>query len=138
MEINSASIGGFLRFWMLAKLKAWRRHSYRYQQEQTAIENWLACIKEAAERSPELALEVIELARLIKGYGDTLERGMSNFRAIETRAIRPILSGQIHPQRAVDAIASARTAALVDPDGEALEKCLTAFEKQADFPVAAE
>jgi indolepyruvate ferredoxin oxidoreductase, beta subunit len=138
MEINSVSVSGFLRFWMLAKLKVWRRYSYRYQQEQAAIENWLACIKEVAERSPDLAMEVIELARLIKGYGDTLKRGMSNFRAIETRVIRPVLSGQIEPQRAVDAVASARTAALVDPDGEALEKCLAEFEKQADFPVAAE
>ncbi|MBO0755334.1 MAG: indolepyruvate oxidoreductase subunit beta family protein [Bradyrhizobiaceae bacterium] len=138
MEINSASVGGFLRFWMLAKLKAWRRHSYRYQQEQSAIENWLACICEAAERSSDLAMEVIELARLIKGYGDTLKRGMSNFRAIETRVIRPILSGQIHPQRGVDALASARTAALLDPEGEALENCLAEFEKQADFRAAAE
>jgi indolepyruvate ferredoxin oxidoreductase, beta subunit len=138
MEINSASVSGFLRFWMLAKLKVWRRYSYRYQQEQAAIEDWLACIKDAAERSPDLAMEVIELARLIKGYGDTLKRGMSNFRAIESRVIRPILSGQIQPQRGVDAIASARTAALVDPEGEALEKCLTEFAKQADVPVAAE
>ena len=138
MEINSASVSGFLRFWMLAKLKAWRRYSYRYQQEQAAIDNWLAYIASAAERSPDLAMEVIELARLIKGYGDTLKRGMSNFRAIETRVIRPILSGQIHPKRGVDALASARTAALLDPDGEALEKCLAEFRKQPDFPVAAE
>jgi indolepyruvate ferredoxin oxidoreductase, beta subunit len=138
MEINSTSVSGFLRFWMLTKLKAWRRYSYRYQQEQGAIENWLAYITEAAERSPDLAMEVIELARLIKGYGDTLKRGMSNFRVIETRVIRPILSGQIRPRHGGDAIASARTAALVDPEGEALEKCLAGFEKQADVPVAAE
>jgi indolepyruvate ferredoxin oxidoreductase, beta subunit len=138
MEINSVSFSGFMRFWILAQLKAWRRHSYRYQQEQAAIENWLACVAEAAERSPDLAMEVIECARLIKGYGDTLKRGMANFHAIETRVIRPILSGQIPRERGVDAIASARTAALVDPDGEGLEKCLAAIEKQADLPVAAE
>jgi indolepyruvate ferredoxin oxidoreductase, beta subunit len=138
MEINSASVSGFLRFWMLAKLKAWRRYSYRYQQEQAAIENWLAYIAKAGEHSPDLAMEVIELARLIKGYGDTLKRGMSNFRAIEIRVVRPILSGPVHPRRGVDALASARTAALVDPDGEALEKCLAEFGKQADFPAVAE
>jgi indolepyruvate ferredoxin oxidoreductase beta subunit len=138
MEINSASVTGFLRFWMLAKLKRWRRKTSRYQQEQAAIENWLTLVAETAERSADLALEVVECARLIKGYGDTHKRGLANFHAIETRVIRPILMGRIPPARGVDAIASARTAALVDPEGEGLAKCLAAIEKQADFPVAAE
>jgi indolepyruvate ferredoxin oxidoreductase beta subunit len=138
MEINSASVTGFLRFWMLAKLKLWRRRSFRYQQEQAAIAHWLTLIAEAAERSADLGLEVVECARLVKGYGDTLKRGMANFQAIETRVLRPILLGHIPPQRGVDAIASARTAALVDPEGEGLAQCLAAIERQADFPVAAE
>jgi indolepyruvate ferredoxin oxidoreductase beta subunit len=138
MEINSASVTGFLRFWMLAKLKRRRRKTSRYQQEQAAIENWLTLIAETAERSVDLALEVVECARLIKGYGDTHKRGVANFHAIETRVIRPILMGHVPPARGVDAIASARTAALVDPEGEGLAKCLAAIEKQADFPVAAE
>jgi indolepyruvate ferredoxin oxidoreductase beta subunit len=138
MEINSASIGGYLRFWLLAKLKPWRRRSFRYQREQATIENWLKLITEAADRSGELALEVVECARLIKGYGDTHKRGTANFHAIETRVIRPILLGQIPLRRGVDAIASARTAALVDPDGDGLAICLAAVEKQATFPVAAE
>jgi indolepyruvate ferredoxin oxidoreductase, beta subunit len=138
MEINSASVTGFLRFWILAKLKVWRRKSFRYQQEQAAIENWLALVAATAEHSAELGMEVVECARLIKGYGDTLKRGAANFHAIETRVIRPILMGQIPSRRGIDAIASARTAALVDPEGEGLAKCLVAIEKQADFPVAAE
>ena len=40
--------------------------------------------------------------------------------------IRPALAGQIPLRQAADAIASARTAALVDPDGESLAKCLAA------------
>jgi len=138
MEINSASVTGFLRFWLLAKLKFWRRRSFRYQQEQAAITHWLALITEAADRSPELALEVVECARLIKGYGDTLKRGAANFHAIEERVIRPVLMGQIPPARGIDAIANARAAALLDPDGEGLAKCLAAIEKQSNFPVAAE
>ena len=38
--------------------------------------------------------------------------------------IQPALAGRIAPERAADAIASARTAALVDPEGESLAKCL--------------
>jgi indolepyruvate ferredoxin oxidoreductase beta subunit len=138
MEINSASIRGFLRFWMLAKLKHWRRRSFRYQQEQASIARWLTLVSQAAERSPELAMEVVECARLIKGYGNTHKRGIANFHTIEARVLRPILTGRIPLDRGIDAMMNARTAALADPEGEGLTKCLAAIEKQADFPIAAE
>jgi indolepyruvate ferredoxin oxidoreductase beta subunit len=38
--------------------------------------------------------------------------------------IRPALAGRIALNQAADAIASARTAALVDPEGDGLAKCL--------------
>ena len=138
MEINSTSIFGFLRFKMLASLKHWRPRGYRYAQEQETIEAWLALIAEAAKLSPEVAVEVAECARLIKGYGDTYARGSANYRVIEARVIRPILGGQIALQRGADAIASARTAALVDPDGESLAKCLAALNPQPNLRIAAE
>src|SRR5262249_61077611 len=118
------SISGFLRFWLLAKLRRWRPGTYRFQEEQRAIEAWLGLIVEAANISAEFALEIAECARLIKGYGDTLKRGTANYRLIETHVIRPAVPGHSPPQRAVDAVASARTAALLDPDGESLAKCL--------------
>ena len=138
MEINSTSISGYLRFLLLAKLRALRPYGHRYAQEQTQIESWLALIVAAAHRSLELGLEVAECARLIKGYGDTYARGLSNYRIIEDRLIRPALAGHIPLARAADAIASARTAALVDPDGESLAQCLAAVDGQAAFRVAAE
>ena len=138
MEINSTSISGYLRFLMLAKLRRLRPYGYRYKQEQAQIESWLGLIVEAARRSPELALEIAECARLIKGYGDTYARGLANYRSIEGRLIRPALAGQIPLPRAADAVASARTAALVDPEGESLAKCLAEIEGQASFRIAAE
>jgi indolepyruvate ferredoxin oxidoreductase beta subunit len=138
MEINSTSISGYLRFLLLAKLRALRPYGHRYAQEQTQIESWLALIVAAAHRSVELGLEVAECARLIKGYGDTYARGLSNYRIIEDRLIRPALAGHIPFARAADAIASARTAALVDPDGESLAQCLAAVDGQAAFRLAAE
>jgi len=124
MEIESTSLTGYLRFWALAKLKRWRPRGFRYAQEQAAIEAWLALIGEAARLSAEVAVEIAECARLIKGYGDTWQRGGANYRTIEAQVIRPILAGQIPLRQAADAIASARTAALVDPEGEGLAKCL--------------
>ena len=139
MEVNSASVSGFLRFWLLAKLRGWRPKSYRFQQEQRAIEAWLRLIAEAARLSADLALEVTECARLIKGYGDTLKRGTANYRLIETRIIRPILAGGIIPlSLGIDAIASARAAALADPEGEALTRCLAEIDRHGTASIAAE
>jgi indolepyruvate ferredoxin oxidoreductase beta subunit len=138
MEVNSASISGFLRFWLLAKLRRWRPRTYRFEQEQRAIEAWLALIVQAAQLSGELALEVAECARLIKGYGDTHKRGSANYHLIETRVIRPVLMGRIPLRRGIDAVASARTAALTDPDGDALGRCLAELEQQSRLRIAAE
>jgi indolepyruvate ferredoxin oxidoreductase, beta subunit len=138
MEVNTASVSGFLRFWCLAKLRRWRPRSYRYQEEQREIEAWLALIGEAAAVSGDLALEVAECARLIKGYGDTHKRGSANYRLIETRVIAPALAGRIPLAQAIDAVASARAAALVDPEGDALGRCLAEVEKHKPYSIAAE
>jgi indolepyruvate ferredoxin oxidoreductase beta subunit len=124
MEIESTSLTGYLRFWVLAKLKRLRPRGHRYAQEQAAITAWLALVVEAAHLSADLAIEVAECARLIKGYGDTWQRGSANYQTIVAQVIRPVLSGRIALNQAADAIASARTAALVDPEGEGLAKCL--------------
>jgi indolepyruvate ferredoxin oxidoreductase beta subunit len=137
MEINTTSVTGYLRFLMLAKLRPLRRFDYRYPLEQAQIESWLALISDTAKLSPAIALEVAGCARLIKGYGDTYTRGSANYRTIVARVIQPLLAGHVPPERGADAIASARTAALVDPEGESLAKCLTALGGQ-EFRVAAE
>jgi indolepyruvate ferredoxin oxidoreductase, beta subunit len=131
MELRSTSVTGFLRLWFLAKLRRWRRHTHRFAEEQAAIEAWLRLILDAASLSPELARAIAECARLIKGYGDTHARGTANYRAIEARVIRPALAGRMTAAIAIDAVNSARTAALADPDGERLEQCLVEIEQRA-------
>jgi indolepyruvate ferredoxin oxidoreductase beta subunit len=138
MELKTTSISGYLRFWLLTKLRRFRPRSHRYAEEQAQIESWLTMIHEAAAHSAELAIEIAECARLIKGYGDTHKRGCDNFRTITDRVIRPALSGHLPAATVVDAVASARTAALADPDGESLTRCLAALDQQASFRVAAE
>jgi indolepyruvate ferredoxin oxidoreductase, beta subunit len=138
MEVRTTSITGYLRFLLLAKLRRFRRHSYRYREEQAAIDAWLGLIAAAAERSAALAFEIAECARLIKGYGDTLKRGAANYAGIEARVISPVLAGRMSLARGIDAIASARTAALVDPEGEALARCLSEIERSSDLGIAAE
>jgi indolepyruvate ferredoxin oxidoreductase beta subunit len=138
MEISATSISGYLRFLMLARLRPLRPYGHRYREEQAQIGSWLALITEAAWQSAEVALEVAECARLIKGYGETYARGSANYRSIVERVIGPVLAGHISLARGADAIASSRTAALVDPDGESLAKYLAALGGPAQFSVAAE
>jgi indolepyruvate ferredoxin oxidoreductase, beta subunit len=138
MAVNTASIFGYLRVVMLAKLRRFRPKTFRFQEEQRAIEAWLRLIAEAAPLSAELATEIAECARLIKGYGDTHKRGSANYRLIEAELMRPAIAGAMPPRRAADAIANARTAALLDPEGEALAKCLGDIELQASRRIAAE
>jgi len=138
MEIKTTSVTGYLRFWLLAKLRRFRPRSHRFQEEQKAIQSWLGLIAEAANLSSDLALEVAECARLIKGYGDTHKRGSASFSAIEARVIAPALAGTMPVPQAIDAILSARTAALTDPEGESLARCLADIEQHAAYKIAAE
>ncbi len=138
MEVKSSSVSGYFRFWLLAKLRRWRRASHRYREEQAAIEAWLKLVAEAAPLAPELALEIAECAGLIKGYGETHRRGSANYREIERRLIRPALRGLYRPSVATDAIASARAAALADPDGRALARCFAEIERQEPLRAMAE
>jgi indolepyruvate ferredoxin oxidoreductase, alpha subunit len=138
MEVDTTSISGYLRFRLLAKLRRWRRKTFRFREEQAAIEAWLALIAAAARRSPDVALEVADCARLIKGYGDTLKHATANYRRIEEGVVRPAIAGMFDARQAVDAIASARTAALTDPEGESLARCLADIERRSVYAVAAE
>jgi indolepyruvate ferredoxin oxidoreductase, beta subunit len=138
MAVNTVSILGYLRFYLLARLRGFRPKTFRYGEEQRTIEAWLRMIAQAAPAAVELALEIAECARLIKGYGDTHKRGSGNYRLIETELMQPALAGSMPPRQAAEAIANARTAALLDPEGEALAKCLADIQARSSHRIAAE
>ncbi|MGH6977009.1 MAG: indolepyruvate oxidoreductase subunit beta family protein, partial [Stellaceae bacterium] len=69
MHIKTHTVAGYLRIKALASLRRYRRKTHRFQAEQREIETWLAAIADAASLSPHLALEIVECANLIKGYG---------------------------------------------------------------------
>ncbi|MBA3776889.1 MAG: indolepyruvate oxidoreductase subunit beta family protein [Betaproteobacteria bacterium] len=72
----------FIALWLIAGLRRWRRHSLRFNEEQARIAAWLALVEDTAARDPALAVEIVRAQRLIKGYGDTFERGMHRFDAV--------------------------------------------------------
>ena len=127
MHVRSTTVWGFARLRFLASLRWWRPYSFRFVEEQAEIERWLTAIRAAAPIGSDLAREIAESARLIKGYGDTYKRGLQNYRRISEEVIAPALAGRLVPRAAADAVANARVAALADPDGESLSRTLAAI-----------
>lgn len=138
MTLPSNRLGGYLRFRLLAGLKPWRRRSHRFAEEQARIEDWLDLIRRGAALEPLLGLEIAECARLIKGYGDTFQRGVQNYQRIRHFLILPALAGAMAPGLAAEALMQARIAALKDPEGETLGRTLAAIADKLEPRHAAE
>ena len=137
MQVRTTSILGFLKIWFLSKLRWWRPRSYRWSEEQKQIDDWLALVQNTAKNNIKLAREVVELARLIKGYGSTHRRGLSNFGLIVDACVKPLLNDPGPLDGASSSIKEAREAALADPEGEAL-KMVLADNGQREDALAAE
>jgi indolepyruvate ferredoxin oxidoreductase beta subunit len=120
-RIATSTIGGFLQLYWLAGLRRWRRKTLRYSQEHARIAEWLAVIANAAPANYELALEIAECQQLVKGYGETHDRGTANLGRILRRA--QSLQGSAD---AAQQIARLRAAALADDQGAALSQALAA------------
>ncbi len=127
MHVRTTTILGFARLRLLAGLRWWRPHTFRYVEEQAEIGRWLDAIRTASALDLEFAREIAECARLIKGYGDTHTRGLGNYRRIADEIVVPALAGRLPPRAAADAVANARVAALADPEGRSLAKTLAAI-----------
>ena len=113
-KLRTNSVHGFLAFYLLAKLRRWRRGSLVYQLEQAHIEQWLEAIQRAAATDYELAVELARCGRLIKGYGKTRERGSGNMQRI-------LGLWRQQGQLSARALAGLREAALAGEDGEAMD-----------------
>ena len=127
MHLRTTTILGFARLRFVASLRPYRSKTFRFVEEQDEIDRWLEKIREAGRTNVELAMEIAECARLIKGYGDTYKRGLANYRRIDQAVIGPALARRLTPRAAVDGVANARVAALADPDGEGLSRTLASI-----------
>lgn len=116
MHVKTSSLHGFLLLRAMSGLRRWRRHTSRYEAEHKLMERWLGAIKRLgfAVLDVELALEIAECARLVKGYGETHRDGVAQFERIFNTIIE---SGtESDPKKLTAAIARARKAALGNPD----------------------
>ena len=114
LELRTSSVTGFMTMRLLARLRGWRPHSYRFHEETAAIEAWLELVVAATRIDPAFGFEVAECARIRKGYGATHRRGAANFEAIMTRIVRPAIAER---SSAAGLVAEMRERALADPEG---------------------
>ncbi len=125
MHIRSTGIGGFLLLRLLALLRWWRPYSWRYQEEQVRIEQWLDAVLRAAKRDIGLARAIVACAQIIKGYGDTHAHAIRSFGLIA----QTYFNDEITPARALtQAIRAAHEAALSDPEGDSLARGVAAWQ----------
>jgi indolepyruvate ferredoxin oxidoreductase beta subunit len=117
--VKTTSVGGFLLLRAIAALKPLRPRSLRYAREQHGLAEWLQTVARTAEHDRELAIEVARARGLVKGYGDTYERGLAKF-----DLLLGALSALIGRQSAAATFAELRKAALADEDGAALRKAI--------------
>jgi indolepyruvate ferredoxin oxidoreductase beta subunit len=113
--LKTSTLRGFLLLYVVAAMKPMRRGSLRYQTENALLERWLESVRSTGERDYALAVEVAECRNLVKGYGDTHERGRTRFETL-MRLLPQIANG---PAPAAT-LASLRKAALADENGAAL------------------
>jgi len=116
-RVRTNTVSGFLLLHALGGLKRWRRGTLRFIEENGRIEDWLRRIERLAPVHYDLAVELARAQRLIKGYGETHERGWKSFTALLSR-----LEALAARADGAAVLARLHEAALADEDGKAFAK----------------
>jgi indolepyruvate ferredoxin oxidoreductase beta subunit len=115
MILNTTSVAGYTLLTTMARVRPLRPRSLRFGREQAAIEAWMEQALSVADQ-PDLAREIIECQKVLKGYGATYAHGSESFEKLMTAARS--LAGS---EDAAARLAELRTAALADEHGTALD-----------------
>jgi indolepyruvate ferredoxin oxidoreductase, beta subunit len=122
--VTTTSVHGFLLLYLVAALKPLRPRSLRFAAEQAAIDQWLGVVRDTAKTDGALAAEVAEARNLVRGYGDTHERGRERFDAL----IRVLPQVSSLPDAAAR-LAALRKAAQADENGAELDRAIGQLPK---------
>ena len=122
LKVGAHSVFGMASLRLLTKLKWLRVRGSRFATEQGLIERWLAAVLAATQTDWRLGQEIALCGRLIKGYGASNERGKENLLHVVDH-LAQATPFQSNAERA-QAIAAARSAALADEAGKALDQTL--------------
>ena len=123
--VRSDTVLGYLGLWLLASLRPWRRGLLRHKVEAAHWNAWFGRALVVREENYALGVEVLECRRLIKGYSDTHDRGLSKFDRVLSGL--ELLEGR---DDAADWLRRLREAALLDEKGEALDGALKTIQTE--------
>ncbi len=118
-KVKTSSVRGFLLLYTVASLKPMRPRSLRWIDENKRQEEWLDKIVEVAPQDYPLALELAHALGLVKGYGDTHERGREKYETILALLPKLIARGD-----AAKEVAALRKAAGADETGDIFKKAV--------------
>jgi indolepyruvate ferredoxin oxidoreductase, beta subunit len=123
--VKTSSLRGFLLLSLVAALKPLRPRSLRYGVEQKHLEDWLATVQRLAGGNYDLAIEVAAARNLVKGYGDTHERGRARFETL--MGLLPVLAER---SDGAAQLAALRKAANADDSGTALNAAIAKMKER--------
>ncbi|RZL21955.1 MAG: indolepyruvate oxidoreductase subunit beta family protein [Rhodococcus sp. (in: high G+C Gram-positive bacteria)] len=130
--LNTSSVHGYTMLSTLARLRPLRPRSLRFVREQAAIDIWIEQALATAAIDPDLAREIVECQRVLKGYGATYEHGGESFAALMSASNALVGSANAAPL-----VAELRSAALADEDGARLRAKLATMNVGVDTPSGA-
>ena len=126
-HVRTTSVLGFLRLWLLARLRWLRPASLRRQREFALMSRWEETVLAAAALDEQLAREVVELATAVRGYGEVRRRLSAAVARFLDEAVGPAIEADRRAghgfERVTDLVREGRQRLLADespplPSGE--------------------
>jgi indolepyruvate ferredoxin oxidoreductase beta subunit len=120
-HVRTTTVLGYLRVWLLGRLRGFRRISYRAHQERLRMAQWLSAVQRCAAWDAALAREVAHAGQLVKGYGEVRRRMFAHLErllAVSLAAAEAASRGGADFSVATRLAHDCRTLVLSGPDGE--------------------
>lgn len=118
-RVRTGTLHWFASLYFLSAMRRWRRSTLRHHRETAQREAWLVHAAEVLPKNYDLAVEVLNCRRLIKGYSDTHARGETKF-----DKVMGALPGLVGREDGAAWLRRLRQAALLDENGIALDGAL--------------
>jgi indolepyruvate ferredoxin oxidoreductase beta subunit len=126
MVLNTSSIYGQTLLTILARTRPMRPRSVRFVREQDEIDRWMNRALVVAPTDQALAIEIVKLQHVLKGYGSTYEHGGESFAFLMAAADTLEGTPDAGPR-----LAELHEAALADESGDKLQEELADVEAAA-------
>ncbi len=128
-RLRTDTVLGFMQLYLIASRRRARRGTLRHGREMDHIAQWVEVVRTSSAQNYDLAVELAKCRRLIKGYSDTMSRGLSKYDRVLAGAARIA-----HHSDAADWVRRLRMAALVDEHGQKLDEALKTIDSFIETP----